>query len=128
MQQRIAPDADVDEGAVGKDARDGAFHHFADLQVADRALARFDHGEADAVAIAIQLLNPEGDLLPFFEQIRHLRYACGRQFGNVHQAVTSDADIHEGAKLGDALDRTLQRLPDAEQFDDWPTLASGLSG
>jgi len=44
----------------------------------------------------------------------------------VHQAIAPDSYIHKGAKLGDAFDSALERLPDAEKLDHRAILVSSI--
>jgi len=117
VQQRIAPHANVDESAVGQNPCHCPFDDFANLKIADRAFARLDHRQADAVAVAVEFLDPERDRLTFLDDVGHFGHTGGREFGNVNQPITPDAYVYKGAKFCDAPDGALQLLPDAEQFD-----------
>ena len=118
MQQRVTPNADVYERTIGQHPRHRAFHHLTLFQVADGALARLDHGQADAVAIPIQLLDPEGDLLAFLQHIGHFADAIHRKLRNMDQPIAPNTNVDKGAKFGDAFYGALKFLADTQHLDD----------
>ena len=117
MQHGVTADADIEEGGIGDDARDGALDQIAFLQVTDGLRAGFDERQADAIAIAIKLFDPGFDRIPFLQAVADLAHAADGKLGNVNQAVSADADVNECAEFGDTSDDAVNFHANAENFD-----------
>ena len=76
-------------------------HQLAHCQVTDGFGSRWDHCQADAVLLAIELLDPNGYLVAFVDDVGDFANAAGGHLGDVQQAVAADADINKRAVFGE---------------------------